>query len=50
LREVLIEKSSSLSEKIELYKTISKKYNFLLFIDKIILIGFFIPSKSVSEI
>jgi hypothetical protein len=50
LREILIEKSSSLSKKIELYKLMSKKYNSLLLLDKILIIGLIVPFKNVIEI
>ncbi len=50
LRELLIEKSLDISKGINLYKLISKKYNSLLFVDKIFIIGLMMPFENISEI
>lgn len=50
VRDLIIEKSYSISQKLELYKTISKKFNKLVTIKNYSIIGLFIPISKIENI
>lgn len=50
LRDVLVERSYEIWEKVALHKHISKKYNFMVLINKVFLIWLIVPLEKINEI
>ena len=50
IKDTLIEKSNEIWTKMKLYKIITKKLNFLIFIKNITIIWFLIPIKKIEEL